>query len=189
MSFRSAIFVCALAVMAFLASDQVSARTDVNIDGDWHFTGGSIDGSTIDIVVDLPHTWNAMDVASGYEYYRGQGTYRKSLTIPASDIGKRMFLHFEAAQSVADVNVNGTHVGQHRGGYTAFAFEITDFVHEGVNEIVVEVSNEPQKDVIPLSGDFPLFGGIHRSVRLITTDPEQKETGTDLTGPPPDQII
>ena len=171
MSFRSAIFVCALAVMAFLASDQVSARTDVNIDGDWHFTGGSIDGSTIDIVVDLPHTWNAMDVASGYEYYRGQGTYRKSLTIPASDIGKRMFLHFEAAQSVADVNVNGTHVGQHRGGYTAFAFEITDFVHEGVNEIVVEVSNEPQKDVIPLSGDFPLFGGIHRSVRLITTDP------------------
>ena len=71
MSFRSAIFVCALAVMAFLASDQVSARTDVNIDGDWHFTGGSIDGSTIDIVVDLPHTWNAMDVASEIARERG----------------------------------------------------------------------------------------------------------------------
>jgi beta-galactosidase len=66
--------------------------------------------------------------------------------------------------------VNGQHVGQHRGGYTAFAFEITDHVKTGDNQVEVIVSNEERADVIPLSGDFPLFGGIHRSVRLITTE-------------------
>ena len=171
MNIRMMILICIPAGVAFLANGSVAARTDVNINQGWNFSGGSIDGSTIDQVVDLPHTWNATDVSSGYDYYRGKGTYRKTLSIPASDIGKRMFLHFEAVQSVADVKVNWTLVGQHRGGYTAFAFEITEHVHEGANEIVVEVSNEPQEDVIPLSGDFPLFGGIHRSVRLITTDP------------------
>jgi len=142
---------------------------DQNIDDGWHFVGGHIDGSSIEAVVDLPHTWNAHDASAGYEYYRGTGTYTKSVQVP-SESGKRYFLHFEAAQSVADVSVNGTHVGQHRGGYTAFAFEITGQIRGGENRIEVIVNNEAQEDVIPLAGDFPLFGGIHRSVRLITTE-------------------
>jgi len=149
----------------------VEARTDQKIDSGWRFVGGSIDGSTIDKVVDLPHTWNAEDAPKGYAYHRGDGVYTKQLEVSQSDIGKRFFLHFEGAQTVADVSVNGQHLGQHRGGYTAFAFEVTDQIRPGENQIEVKVNNEQTTDVIPLSGDFPLFGGLHRSVRLIVTDP------------------
>jgi beta-galactosidase len=166
LGFRMAI----VAITTFCAT-ATDARMDTNIDRGWHFVGGCIDGSTVDTNIDLPHTWNATDASTGYAYYRGIGTYSRSLQIPESDRGKRFFLKFEAAQTVADVSVNGTHVGQHRGGYTAFSFEITDYVNPGSeNRIVVEVNNEASDVLIPLSGDFPLFGGLHRSVHLITTD-------------------
>ena len=155
-----------------LLTGSVSARVDVNIDNGWRFVGGSIDGSNIDEIVNLPHTWNATDAASGYDYFRGGGTYTRDVLIQKEDEGQRFFLKFEGAQTVADVYVNDAKIGQHRGGYTAFAFEITDHVRVGEqNTIRVEVNNEKTKDVIPLAGDFTLFGGLHRSVRLLTSPP------------------
>lgn len=161
----------AIAIAWLVLFGTADGRVDRHINHGWHFVGGHIDGSTIDTTVDLPHTWNATDVSMGYEYYRGKGTYTRSLVLTSADLERRTYLYFEGAQSVADVTVNGAHVGQHRGGYVSFAFEITDHVREGENEIVVVVNNEPQEDVIPLSGDFPLFGGLHRDVRLIQTHP------------------
>ncbi len=90
----------------------------------------------------LPHTWNATDALDGLEYARGVGTYTRTLPIDASAKGRRFFLRFEGANTVADVEVNGHAAGQHRGGYTAFAFEITPFVRPGAeNTLVVRVDN------------------------------------------------
>ena len=63
-------------------------------------------------------------------------------------------------------------IGEHRGGYGAFVFEITDKVkYDADNRILVKVNNALQQDVMPLVGDFNFYGGIYRDVNLIITDP------------------
>lgn len=61
--------------------------------------------------------------------------------------------------------------GEHRGGYGAFVFEITDRVEYGKdNSILVRVNNGEQLDIMPLVGDFNFYGGIYRDVHLLVTD-------------------
>ena len=82
-----------------------------------------------------------------------------------------MFLKFEGVQTVADISVNGKYLGQHRGGYSAFAFEITNAVILGEENLIeVKVDNSKTEDVLPLGGDFNIYGGIYRPVQLIVTE-------------------
>ena len=91
--------------------------------------------------------------------------------MPAEWKGKRVFLRFYGVQSVADIFVNGRHIGEHYGGYTAFAFEITDKVSYGYNNtLLVAVSNAMRNDVLPTSTEENRYGGIYRDVELIVTD-------------------
>jgi beta-galactosidase len=122
--------------------------------------------------VSLPHTWNDKDTLRGGNYYRGPGWYRIKLDIPAAAKEKRVFVHFEAASIVADVYFNGVRLGQHRGAFTAFCYELTPHIRwDGVNVLAVHVDNSSFKDVAPLSGDFNIFGGIYRPVWLIIKNP------------------
>lgn len=122
--------------------------------------------------VDLPHTWNAQDALAGkQDYKRGIGNYTRPLLIRPEWKGKRLFLRFEGANSVANLFVNGRHVGEHRGGYGAFVFEITQCVtYDRSNDLLVRVNNAEQLDVMPLVGDFNFYGGIYRDVHLLVTD-------------------
>jgi len=143
--------------------------------GDW--TPGSEGGDWSSVT--LPHTWNAVDALNGGGkdnqsrdgYYRGPGWYRTEIRIPDALDGQRLFLHFEGVGSVADCHFNGTFLGQHRGAFGAFCYEITDHVnHGGPNRLLVRADNTWREDVLPLSGDFPAFGGIYRPVHLIVKD-------------------
>lgn len=86
------------------------------------------------------------------------------------DISKEYWLEFLGANSVVDLYVNGAHIGQHRGGYTLFRFDITDALVNGINQILVCADNSPFADVIPLTADFTFFGGIYRDVNLIVCE-------------------
>jgi beta-galactosidase len=121
----------------------------------------------------VPHTWNAVDGQDGgNDYYRGPGWYRRRVSVPAALAGRRLFLQFDAASTVADVWVNGAHVGQHRGAFARFRFDVTDSLRAGDDNVVaVRVSNAATTDIPPLVGDFTLFGGLHRHVSLLVTDP------------------
>lgn len=67
--------------------------------------------------------------------------------------------------------INGKYVGNHVGGYSAFVFDITgDVIFGKINNILVRVNNAENLDVIPLVGDFNIYGGIYRNVKLIVTD-------------------
>ncbi len=82
--------------------------------------------------VSLPHTWNALDAQDGGDnYYQGTGWYRKHFTIPSNLAGKDLMLKFDGAMLETSVYVNGTLVGGHKGGYSAFTFDITPFVTVG----------------------------------------------------------
>ncbi len=87
-----------------------------------------------------------------------------------------MFIYFEGVNQNADIFVNGKLVGDHVGGYTAFAFDITDYVFRPApdfeNIITVRVNNLPTDDAPPsATADFNFYGGIYRDVYLIATDP------------------
>ena len=118
--------------------------------------------------VSIPHTWNAEDVFQGMKYEHAAYVYECCLPVNRDD-AKRVFLRFGAAASVADVMVNGQYVGAHYGGYTAFCFEITDFLQADGNLLTVVCSNAFRTDVAPLTGDFNVSGGITRPVWLIVT--------------------
>lgn len=63
-------------------------------------------------------------------------------------------------------------MGEHRGAYGAFVFDITDRVDYGKeNKILVKVTNALHLDIMPLVGDFNIYGGIYRDVNLIITEP------------------
>ncbi|MBN2104158.1 DUF4982 domain-containing protein [bacterium] len=123
-----------------------------------------------DVIV--PHTWNAEDVLTeGIHYRQGIGWYRTAFKTPTDETHRRAFIRFSGVSLVADVFLNGTYLGKHRGGYSAFCFEMTPYLRTGeMNILAVKVDNSMQPDVAP-SGTYlyPLFGGIYRPVTVFTT--------------------
>ena len=183
--------VCLLTLVTSLSLlGSARAREDTQLDTGWRFQYGDASGaenSSFDDsgwqTISLPHCWGWEEAQQGKQYKRGPGWYRRELDIGQPKSGRRYFVRFEAASSVADVYLNGEHLGQHRGAFGAFCFEITrELSRTGNNLLAVRVSNAPEPDVAPLSGDFPVYGGLYRSVHLLETD-EACFTPTDHGSP------
>ena len=117
--------------------------------------------------VQLPHTWNGRDGEAGGDYYRGPGWYRRELQRPPVAGGQRFFLQFDGAALRAEIWVNGQLAGRHDGGYAAFRVDISRWLLAGRNQIAVRVDNATAKHVAPLGGDFTVFGGLYRGVKLL----------------------
>ena len=123
--------------------------------------------------VTIPHTWNAKDMQTRTDnFYQGEAYYRKSFFVADSLKGKRMFLRFEGVGQVIELYVNGTFVGNHKGGYSAFAFDISNAVNYGKkNELLLRVNNKARPDVIPVNHNlFGVYGGVYRPVWMIITN-------------------
>ncbi|AVV45099.1 beta-galactosidase [Streptomyces sp. P3] len=134
--------------------------------------------------VTTPHTWNAVDGADGgNNYYRGVGWYRRHYTVPSELAGKRLYLQFAGVNQVADVWVNGTYLGQHRGGYARFRFDATAvLVPGGDNVIAVKATNARDTGIAPVGADYTFQGGIYRNVSLWAVD-DLHVRMTDFAGP------
>ncbi len=65
--------------------------------------------------------------------------YRRTFTVPAAWRGERVLAHFEAIDYESTLWLNGALLGSHAGGSTAFSFDLTDFLRDGANELVVSV--------------------------------------------------
>lgn len=169
---RHAILVFALLLAPFIAEAQ---RTTVSLNDSWTFYPMSdVQKQPKAQTVSLPHSWNLRDVFDGADYKRSSYVYEKTIHSPTPALpskgSKRYFLKFDGVNSHADVYINQRWIGEHKGGYTAFCFEITDKLKEGDNLITVVASNAYRTDVAPLAGDFNIYGGITRPVQLIVTD-------------------
>jgi hypothetical protein len=123
--------------------------------------------------INLPHSFDIPYWRVGGAQAPAQGWYRKHMTIDQAviDAKKRVFIEFEAAFQIANVYVNGTYVGQHKGGYTGFSFDITQYVKAGDNVVAVYLDARWTDSVAPLSGEHVFIGGIYRNVSLVITDP------------------
>lgn len=156
---------------AAFSMQVLAQREDKLINQDWSFRFSHQVNASAARRVDLPHTWNAQDALSGkHDYKRGIGNYTKRYSSVPS--GKASgFFTFRGSELREQCLCNGKHIGEHRGGYGAFVFEITDKVEYGKeNALLVRVNNGEQLDVMPLVGDFNFYGGIYRDVHLLLTD-------------------
>ncbi|MGN0522604.1 MAG: glycoside hydrolase family 2 protein [Eubacterium sp.] len=147
----------------------------ISLCNNWDFCFGDLNSDSVLEKNDwqsviIPHTWNNLDGQDGgNDYYRGSAWYRCHLNID-KDNEKEYWIEFLGVNSVSDVYVNGNHLGQHRGGYTLFRYNITEFLNSGENVLLVCADNSPFADVIPLTADFTFFGGIYREVNLVVVD-------------------
>lgn len=158
----------ALLFSASTAHASSPGRSSFSLNEGWRFYfAEASDGANAEYIT-LPHSWDC--VAKEGTYSRTMANYLREVDIPASWQGRRLFLRFGGAQTTAELYVNGRYVGEHHGGFTAFTFEITDFVRYGEsNYLRVVVSNSERSDVLPLSTDINLWGGIYRDVELVVT--------------------
>ena len=150
-------------------------RNIINLNQDWRFIQENAGLPEVFpehwSVINLPHTWNAVDGHDGNGgYNRGCYWYAKSFTTPKQPLaGGRVFVEILAAGQQATVYVNGSEVIYHEGGYSTFRADITDLCkEEGENLLVVACSNENKSSVYPQSADFTFYGGLYRGVNLIS---------------------
>jgi beta-galactosidase len=136
----------------------------------------------------LPHTWSTYETTgelhpfirsanerAGTYWWYGWGVYRKRVALDRRYEGKLIELQFDGVQKYSKVYVNGTLAGEHRGGYTSFAVDITSLVRfDRPNVLVVSVSNRRDDafgGIPPMTaGNFDVYGGIYRDVRLVIRD-------------------
>lgn len=133
-------------------------------------TGAQFDDSGFETVV-IPHTnvqlpWHNFDDKS-YEFV---STYRRRFRLPEGAAeGKRVFVDFEGSMTATRVWINGMELGEYRGGFTPFTFELTPhLVRGGENVLVAEVDSTERADIPPFGYeiDYMTFGGLYREVSL-----------------------
>jgi beta-glucuronidase len=114
----------------------------------------------------IPGDWNGQDVS--LTWYDGLVWFRRTLDFAELPDGRQL-LHIGAANYKALVYVNGEKVGEHEGGFTPFAFDVTDKLVIGRNSIVIGVDSEHDDHSVPTPViDWKNYGGITRPVHLVS---------------------
>ena len=149
-------------------------RSKININSGWNYLENDtknfteIYNSLGWVAINLPHSWNSQDATDNNPGYRRSASwYKKELLIPNIDSNKVYQLYFEGSNITTKVYVNGKEAGGHIGGYIGFTIDITEFINNGNNEVLVRVDNSYNIDIIPSQkSDFFIYGGITRDVWL-----------------------
>jgi beta-galactosidase len=172
-----------LAAHSRIAAAEGAPAQEVNrIDTGWEFFRGALkDPSEAWRTgrqwqpVALPHCFNAMDSCDpDISYYRGQGWYRTRLALENSIPDGRTILHFQGAGQTCTAWLGSELLGEHKGGYNEFCFDITEAAQRLTPAerrsvpIAVCCDNSPDSDRLPSElSDFCLYGGLYRRVNLI----------------------
>lgn len=175
-------YFCAVTLFAMpsaQASDTITAgRTKTQLADTWKFlASNTLTGAeAVDYddsswaSVSVPHTWDTVTSLTRFT----NSWYRTHFNIRPTSVGTSVYVYFEGVFQVADVYVNGQHLGQHRGGYTRFIFDATNAIHfDAGNVLAVKVSNDTCSDCLPDGTPrlFKGYGGIYRKVWCLTTSP------------------
>jgi beta-glucuronidase len=113
----------------------------------------------------LPSSW--LTHSAEMRHYQGLVWYQRHFTADPKP-GERQFLRFGAVNYRAQIYLNGKHVGDHEGGFTTFAFEVTGLLKKGDNQITVGVdSRRTNQDLPPPVTDCETYGGITRDVSSL----------------------
>ncbi len=130
----------------------------MNLNGEWEFAEdpglsgearGWTTGAAFDQKIIVPFCPESELSGIGKVDFMPCVWYRRLVTIPAAWKGRRVLLHFGAVDYHAKVWVNGQEIGQHKGGYTPFSFDITSALKDGENEIVLRAIDDTRNPMQP----------------------------------------
>ncbi|MCZ7602108.1 MAG: hypothetical protein M5R37_04535 [Melioribacteraceae bacterium] len=140
-----------LMILIFVTTTLINSQSKISLEGQWQFTADStiyLNINNIDehkewLQVDVPGSWHLYsDVLLDYQ---GIGWFKKNFTIGEKIDSKRFLLNFDAVDYLSELYINKNLVGKHEGGYTPFSFDVTEFINQGNNEILLRV-NDPATD-------------------------------------------
>ena len=96
---------------------------------------------------------------SGIEYtdFIAAVWYRKSVTVTEAQLEGRVLIHFGAVDYETYLYVNGEEAGYHKGGYTSFTFDITEFLTAGENVIAVNARDDVRDPLVPRGKQSELY--------------------------------
>lgn len=167
---------------AFAVEPKVQTRTVLPLNRKWRYHPSKVEGAHVASFNDeafesvvIPHTnvslpWHNFNDKT-YEFI---STYRRRFRYPAAAKGKRVFVDFEGVMTASTVWINGVALGEYKGGFTPFSFELTDHLHgDAENVLVVQVDSTERPDIPPFGYeiDYLTFGGIYREVSLRIVSP------------------
>jgi beta-galactosidase len=159
------------------AQHTATGRSVLPMNRNWRYHPGKIDAATAPGFDDssftrvvLPHSnvrmpWHNFD-DKDYEFV---STYRRRFRLPQSAKGRRVFVDFEGAMTASTVWINGASLGEYKGGYTPFSFDLTPYLHfDSENILCVHLDSTERADIPPFGNeiDYMTFGGIYRDVSL-----------------------
>ncbi len=167
----------ALAPKSFGQSSPATGRVVLPINRNWRYSPANteaahnkdFDDSQFAQIV-LPHSnirqpWHSFDDKT----FQFISIYRRRFKLPQQAAGKRVFVDFEGVMTASTVWINGTRLGEYKGGYTPFSFELTPHIDvNGETLLAVDVDSTERADIPPFGYqiDYLTFGGIYREVSL-----------------------
>lgn len=179
-----------------IITDSKGNREKYNFNLDWKFIKDNPENAqeinfddTSWNTVSAPHTFNDVDTFDDLSIgghhgeknqWRGTVWYRKHFKIPSEDSSKKVYIEFESVRQIADVYINGIHLGTNVMGFLPFGYDLTPYLKFGEdNVIAVKVNNDRKSDDFrdndPLVWNHehwhPTHGGIYRNVFIHIMDP------------------
>ena len=167
----------ALPAVPALAQPAAAGRTIFPLNRGWRYHPSKVEGAhapdfndaSFERVV-IPHTnvelpWHNFD-DKAYEFV---STYRRRFRTPPEARGKRVFVDFEGAMTASTVWINGVSLGEYKGGYTPFSFELTPHLKSAGDNVLTVYVDSTERPEIPPFGyqiDYLTFGGIYREASL-----------------------
>ncbi len=173
-----------------------SERVTYNFNPDWKFLKDNpANAHKVDFddsnwqTVSTPHTFNDIDTFDEFSLgkhkgelnqWRGTVWYRKHFTLPIEQQAKKVFIEFESVRQIADVYLNGVHLGKNQTGFIPFGYDLTPYLTQdgSANVLAVKVNNDRGdnfRDNFPLVWNHehwhPTHGGIYRNVYLHAMNP------------------
>ncbi len=160
-----------LLVIALIYIQSVICREVIPLNSDWRFFYASENSADYARSISIPHVWNYGVNKIINPLQPTTVNYTRRIYAPTEWKDKRIFVKFYGVQGVTNIFINGKYLGEHRGGSTAFTFELTDkLILDDDNTIMVNVNNSVQSDILPTSYEQNIYSGIYRDVELIVTD-------------------
>ena len=174
------IFLSLLIFSCLSAYSQISFGDSEKINDNWKFNLQDSPEAQNEIfndakwqTVNVPHDWSVKGqlsptLASCTGYLPGGiAWYRKSISIPQSKSGEKVYLYFEGVYNRSEVFINGHSLGKRPNGYISFAYDATPYIKYGAENVIsVRVDHSQSADSRWYSGS-----GIYRNVWLVYANP------------------
>jgi len=188
---------CGALFAAAAAARAQDARLTYPLNSGWRFeqTHAEIDAERPEFadrswrLVDVPHSWNRVGLYEAgnpshinkpedINKVQGVGWYRLTFDAPKALTSHKAWLQFDGASVDCQVWLNGVKLGEHRGAFSRFRLDATTALRPGEsNVLAVKTDNNAPgpgsvtADILPIIGDFFIYGGLYRPVSLIGTSP------------------